>query len=164
MSDTPEFVLDRTFAAPRALVWKAWTDPELLARWYGPGIETIIHEYDLRPGGVWKNEMRMKEMSDLSKMTFQEVTPEEKLVWNHTSADADWNEIANPMMPDWPRLLRTVVTFEDAGAETNVRLTWTPIDATPAELACFDGMKDKFGMGWGGGYKIIDEILAELSA
>ena len=41
MTDTPEYILDRVFDAPLAMVWKAWTDPELLARWYGPGVETI---------------------------------------------------------------------------------------------------------------------------
>ena len=38
MSDLPEFVTDREFDAPRDLVWRAWTDPELLARWYGPNM------------------------------------------------------------------------------------------------------------------------------
>ena len=46
MAELPEYVIDRIFDAPVALVWRAWTDPELLARWYGPGVETIIHKYD----------------------------------------------------------------------------------------------------------------------
>jgi uncharacterized protein YndB with AHSA1/START domain len=37
---------------PRELVWRGWTDPALLARWYGPNVETIIHRLDLRPGGL----------------------------------------------------------------------------------------------------------------
>ena len=121
-----EYVLERVFDAPRALVWRTWSEPELLARWYGPGVETIIHEFDLRPGGVWKNEMRMKSMSDMSKMEFQEVIPGEKIVWHHYSTDAEWNVQANPMMPDWPRMLLTTVTFEDRGDKTMVRLVWEP--------------------------------------
>ena len=42
MSKLPEYKLDRIFNAPRDLVWRAWTDPELLQRWYGPNVETII--------------------------------------------------------------------------------------------------------------------------
>ena len=45
MSEVPEYVLIRKFDAPRDLVWRAWTDPALLHRWYGPNIETIIHEF-----------------------------------------------------------------------------------------------------------------------
>lgn len=164
MSDLPTYILDRVFDAPRDMVWKAWTDPELLARWYGPGIETVIHKFDLKPGGVWLNEMKMGQKSDLSKMVFQEVVPEEKLVWQHSSTDADWNIIANPMMADWPRVLLTTVTFEAAGAQTNVRLTMVPLDATDAEIACFGEAMAGMDNGWGSGYKIIDEILAEMQA
>jgi len=64
MSDLPEYILDRVFDAPREMVWRAWTDPELLSRWYGPGVETIIHKFDLKPGGVWLNEMKMGDKSD----------------------------------------------------------------------------------------------------
>ena len=37
MSELPEYLLDRVFDAPREMVWRAWIDPELLSRWYGPG-------------------------------------------------------------------------------------------------------------------------------
>ena len=162
MSETTEYVLERTFDAPREMVWRAWTDPELLSRWYGPGIETIIHDFDLQPGGAWLNEMRWGENADFSKMVFQEVTQQEKLVWHHSSTDADWNIISSPMMADWPRVLLTTVTFEDSDNKTNVRLSQIPIDATDAEIACFAAMMDGMSKGWGGGYKIIDEILKEL--
>ncbi|MBV9076768.1 MAG: SRPBCC domain-containing protein, partial [Methylobacteriaceae bacterium] len=36
MSDTPRFTIARTFGAPRSRVWRAWTDPDALARWFGP--------------------------------------------------------------------------------------------------------------------------------
>ena len=164
MSELPEYVLDRVFDAPREMVWRAWTDPELLSRWYGPGVETIIHKFDLKPGGFWLNEMKWGDKSDLSKMVFQEVVPQEKLVWHHSSSDADWNVIANPMMADWPRVLLTTVSFEDMGDKTNVRLTWMPFEATDAEIACFAGAMDGFGKGWGAGYAILDEMFAELQA
>jgi uncharacterized protein YndB with AHSA1/START domain len=164
MSDSTEYAIDRVFEAPREMVWRAWTDPELLARWYGPGVETIIHEFDLRSGGVWRNEMKFGDKSDLSKMVFQEVVPQQKIVWHHSSSDADWNVISNPMMPDWPRVLLTTVTFEDMGSKTNVRLTMVPMEATDAELACFAGAMAGMSSGWGKGYAVLDEMFAELLA
>lgn len=164
MSDTPEYILDRVFDAPRDLVWQAWTDPKLLNRWYGPGVETIIHEFDLRPGGVWRNEMKWGEKSDLSKMEFKEVTPPEKLVWLHSSTDADWNTVANPMMENWPRVLLTTVTFEAAGDQTKVRLSVKPVGATEAETTCFAGAMAGLDNGWGKGYQVLDELFEELQA
>ena len=164
MTDLPEFILDRVFDAPRELVWRAWTDPTLLHRWYGPGVETVIHKFDLEPDGMWLNEMKMSSGSDFQKIIFKEVIKPEKLVWHHCSADEDWNVAANPLMPDWPCKLLTTVTFEDKGNQTNVRLSQIPLDATDMEIACFAKMKDGMSGGWGKGYEIIDELLAELQA
>ena len=163
MSELPEFVLDRVFAAPRELVWRAWTDPDLLAQWYGPNVETVIHRFDLEPEGVWLNEMKMQQGSSYQKVVFKEVVEPEKLVWHHfSSVDADWNPAPNPMMPDWPKLLLTTVTFSSSENGTLVRLSQVPMDATAAEIACFAEMKDNMGGGWGQGYALIDELLQTL--
>ncbi len=164
MIEIPEYKLERIFEAPRELVWRAWTDPELLHRWYGPGIETIIHKFDLKPGGSWLNEMKWGGNSDFSKMVFQEVTPPSMLVWHHSSSDSDWNIITSPMMADWPRILLTTVVFEDRGNRTNVRLTQVPIEATDAEIACFAAKMAGMDKGWGSGYAIMDELFVELQA
>lgn len=164
MSDLPNYILDRSFDAPRDMVWRAWTDPEILARWYGPNIETVIHKFDLKPGGQWLNEMRMKGNSMFSVADFKEVTPVEKLVMHMSNSDADWNIGPNPMMPDWPRVLLTTVTFEEDGEKTNVRLVWEPYDASAAEIECFAGAMANMGKGWESGYAIMDEIFKELQA
>ena len=165
MSELPEYILDRLFDAPREMVWRAWTDPKILHRWYGPGAETIIHKFDLEPGGLWLNEMRWGEKSHFQKVMFKEVTPPSKMVWHHhSSTDADWNDAANPMMAGWPALLLTTVTFEERGAQTNVRLSQIPIDATDAQVAGFAAAMAGMGKGWGSGYAIMDEILIELQA
>lgn len=164
MSEFPEYILDRIFDAPREMVWRAWTDPELLARWYGPGVETIIHEFNPVVGGLWLNEMKWGDKSMLSRAEFTEVDVNNLLVWNHSSADAEWNVVANPMMPDWPTTLLTTVSFEDVGEKTKVRLVWSPVDASEAEIACFAGAMNKMGGGWESGYAIMDEIFTELQA
>ncbi|MGP1394729.1 MAG: SRPBCC family protein [Inquilinaceae bacterium] len=164
MSEAPTYVLERTFDAPRALVWRAWTDPALVARWYGPHVQTVVHTLDVRPGGVWLNEMRWGGRSSFERMDFTEVSPPERLAWRHATTDADWLIIANPMMADWPRVLLTTVTFDDAGDRTALRLTWTPHEATEAEKACFAAAMAGLDRGWGSGMDILAEILSELQA
>jgi len=163
MSDLPEFILERTFSAPRALVWQAWTDPTLLAKWYGPNIETVIHKFDLEPEGQWLNEMRMPSGSNFQKVVFKEVVAPEKLVWHHySSVDADWNEIPSTMMQDWPHLLLTTVTFTEEAGATHVRLSQVPLDCSPAEIETFAQMMEGMSGGWGAGYALIDEILSSI--
>ena len=162
MSDLPTYVLERTFGAPRALVWKAWTDPALLPRWYGPRVETIIHRLELKPGGLWLLEMRWGGSSNYQRVEYTEVTPPQRLVWLHSNSDADWNVTTSPMMPDWPRVLLTTVTFEEDGDRTKVRLTWVPHEASAAEIACFAAALDGMDKGWAAGMKLLAELLAEL--
>lgn len=164
MTDLPTYTLERDFDAPAALVWRTWTEKDLLSHWYGPGVETVIHELDVRPGGVWLNEMRMKSMSDFQKADYLEVEPPSKLVWIHSTCDENWQPRANPMMADWPKQLLTTVTFEEADGKTRMRLTWVPHEASATEIACFEGAIAGMGKGWGAGMDLLEEILAELQA
>jgi uncharacterized protein YndB with AHSA1/START domain len=164
MSQLPTYLLERTFNAPRTLVWKAWTDPKLLARWYGPNVETVIHKLDVTPGGLWLNEMKMGGNSGYQRAEFTEVQEPEKLVCLMSNADADWNIASNPMMPDWPKTLLTVVTFKETANKTEMRLEWTPHNASAAEIACFEKAMENMGKGWGAGMELLAELLAELAA
>ncbi len=162
MSDLPTFVLDRVFDAPRDLVWKTFTDPNLLARWYGPNVETVIHQLDVTPGGLWLNEMRMGKGSHYERMEYLEVAAPERLVWRHSAADAGWNITANPMMPDWPKVLLTTVIFTEEDGQTRMRLTWVPEGASEAEIACFANALAGLGKGWGAGMEVLTALLKEL--
>jgi Activator of Hsp90 ATPase homolog 1-like protein len=92
------------------------------------------------------------------------VTPPERLVWLHSSSDADWNIVPSPMMADWPRVLLTTVTFEEQGSQTKMRLTWVPHEASEAEIACFAAAMAGMDKGWGAGMELLTELLAEMQA
>lgn len=164
MSALPTYVLEREFDAPRELVWRTWTEPELLARWYGPNVETVVHRLDVTPGGLWLNEMKWGDNSHYQRVEYTEVTPPERLVWLHSNTDADWNVVANPMMPDWPLVLLTTVTFDDAAGRTRLCLTWVPHEASEAEIAGFAAAIEGLDKGWGAGMALLEELLAELQA
>jgi uncharacterized protein YndB with AHSA1/START domain len=164
VSDLPTYVLERVFNAPRELVWKTWSDPSLLSRWYGPRVETIVHRLDLKPGGLWLIEMRWGGNSNYQRVEYTEVTPPARLVWLHSSSDAEWNITASPMMADWPRVLLTTVTFEEDGAQTKMRLTWVPHEASEVEIACFAAAIDGLDRGWGAGMELLAELLIELQS
>lgn len=164
MTDLPIYRLERSFAAPPALVWRSWTDPDLVHRWYGPRVETVIHKMEVKPGGLWLTEMKMGGGSGYQRVEYLEVSAPDRLSWLHSTADADWNVAANPMMPDWPKTLLTHVTFAADGDRTDLTLTWTPHEATAAEIACFAGAIAGLDQGWGSGMEKLAELLAELQA
>jgi uncharacterized protein YndB with AHSA1/START domain len=111
MADPPigrEFTITRVFDAPRELVWKAWTDPEQVARWFGPrGFTTppSTVTMDVRPGGTF--EFTMVSDDDGTEIpsggTFLEVVEPERLVWRDRDID-----------------LTVTITFADLGGRTEM--------------------------------------------
>jgi uncharacterized protein YndB with AHSA1/START domain len=114
-----EIVLSRVFDAPRALVYRAFTDPAQVGQWWGPyGCTTTIHEMDVRPGGVWRFVMHAPNGVDYVNVSrFHEVVEPERLVYTHASGD-----------PNDPGF-EVTVTFEEEGNRT--RLTLRQLHATP---------------------------------
>jgi uncharacterized protein YndB with AHSA1/START domain len=80
-----EIVITRVVNAPRTLVWKAWTTPEHVAKWWGPnGFSTTIHEMDVRPGGVWSHTMHGPDGANYpNKSIFVEVDEPNRIVYKH---------------------------------------------------------------------------------
>jgi uncharacterized protein YndB with AHSA1/START domain len=106
--------------------------------------------------------MRWGGKSSYQRVEYAEVMPPERLVWLHSSADADWNIAASPMMADWPRVLLTTVTLADDGGRTKMRLTWVPHAASAAEIACFAAAIGSLDKGWGAGMDLLAALLTEL--
>jgi uncharacterized protein YndB with AHSA1/START domain len=74
--------LTRVFAAPRELVWRAFTEPAMLAEWYGPnGFRTETEAFELRVGGEWRSVMIAPDGTRFpNNGTFLEVDPPSRLV------------------------------------------------------------------------------------
>lgn len=158
----PEFVITRRFAASRQRVWDAWTKPELFTTWFGPkGVTTTVLTFDLRPGGMIHARMDNHESGSIwGKFVLREVAEPDRLVWEHSFADADANIIPAPFFDVWPLRLLTTVVFEEAGDATSVTVTWVPLDATPEQQQAFAGQMSSMTMGWGGSFDQLDAVLA----
>jgi uncharacterized protein YndB with AHSA1/START domain len=86
-------VLRRDFAAPRELVFAAWTDPRLVARWW-PGRFTLLSsQMDVRPGGVWRRRLRRPDGVVLSERgVFREVAAPERLAFTYNCEGGEFVE------------------------------------------------------------------------
>lgn len=82
-----EILTTRVFAFPPALVWRAWTEPDHLSRWWGPkGFSNTFHTFDLRPGGEWRFVMHGPDGTDYKNQSvFREIEPPRRLVFDHVS-------------------------------------------------------------------------------
>jgi uncharacterized protein YndB with AHSA1/START domain len=146
LSTECELVITRIFHAPRPLVFKLWTEPEHLVRWWGPrGFTPISGRMDVRQGGRWSRLMRSPDGSVVRKHgVYRELVAPERLVLTYITDDA----AGNP----GPETLVTV-TFADHDGKTRLTLHQTGFQSV-AE-------RDDHRRGWTGA---LDGFAAYLSA
>ncbi len=121
-------VVTRTVDAPRELVWKAWTEPARVMRWWGPKDFTSPRcEIDLRTGGTYLNCMRSPDGQDTySTGVYREIIPLERLVYTDRLANADGSFVPPShygLPADTKMEALVTVTFEDHEGKTKLTLT-----------------------------------------
>jgi uncharacterized protein YndB with AHSA1/START domain len=128
----PELIVTRILDAPRALVFRAWTEPERAAMWWGPqGFETISCCMDVREGGNWRLSMRSPEGSVHTKRgTYREVVAPERLVLTYAWEDAEGHIGQETLV---------TVTFDDLGHKTRLTLHHTGFESVASRDSHYGG-------------------------
>jgi uncharacterized protein YndB with AHSA1/START domain len=139
--------ITRLFDAPRALVWKAWTDPNHLMSWWGPRnypAERI--EVDVRVGGRWRHGLRSTEGGpDLwHRGEFREVVPPQRLVFTFAWEEEGERGIENVV----------TVTFAEQDGKTLMTMRQEPFQSS--------GERDGHQGGWGSAFDRLDDLLARV--
>jgi uncharacterized protein YndB with AHSA1/START domain len=160
--DIEPFVIARTFDAPRDLVWKAFTDPQRMPRWYSPkGFTTQAAKADVRPGGMYHYCLRSPDGAEMwGKVVYREIAPPDRLVWVTSFSDAQGAITRHPMAPTWPLEMLTTVTLAEQGDKTTVTVEWIPINPTDEERTTFDTSHQSMKQGWTGTFDQLAEYLA----
>ena len=137
--------LSRRFKAPRAVVFRAFTDPAALAKWFGPeGMSVGNVKVDLRPGGAYSMAFNQADGGShgLSGV-YREISPPERLVMTWVWDDGDWAG------------LETLVTLEFAEASGETELTVIHENLSSQESL------DLHRQGWTSSFKCLDQAIEE---
>ncbi|MFA5872204.1 MAG: SRPBCC domain-containing protein [Parcubacteria group bacterium] len=154
-------VIERIFAAPREKVWNAWTDPEMIKKWWGPKNFTVPHaEIDFKVGGKYLFAMRGaagpgQPIRDFwSGGTYREIVPMEKIVMTDSFTDEKGNIVPAShygMTGEWSTELKVKIVLEDQDGGTKMTLKHVGIPAGENR----DGARE----GWGQSFDKLAEIL-----
>lgn len=152
-------VHSRLFDAPRDLVFRTFTEPERLVRWWGPkGFSTPSCKVDLRTGGVFHYCMRSPEGKDYwGKGIYRDIVPDARLVYTDLFSDENGNTVqptVHGLSADWPAETEVTVAFEDEGGRTRVTLQHDVGQAPPAEV-------DMCRQGWGEMFDRLGDYLKD---
>jgi uncharacterized protein YndB with AHSA1/START domain len=142
----PNAKLDLSFTrvvnVPRALVWRAWTEPALLMPWFCPlPWKTIDCEIDLRPGGLFRTTFQSPDGAQMPNAgCYLDVVPQEKLVWTNAllpgfrpsqpAAAGEANEthflftamVELADVPEGTRYTATVIHADEAGCQKHAAM------------------------------------------
>ena len=158
------FVISRVLKAPRQRVFKAWTDPKLLAQWWGP--HTFINpvcQAEARAGGPYRIVMRSPEGVDYPlKGVFREVAEPERLVLTMDCSEhpAGWQALVNPDRKQEENnpageMLATI-RFEASGANTRLTIRIRFESATICDAMLRMGMSE----GWSESLERLRDLVA----
>jgi uncharacterized protein YndB with AHSA1/START domain len=145
-----EILITRVIAAPRELVFDAWSDPVHLTNWWGPnGFTTTTLSMDFRAGGAWDHVMHGPDGRDYPNTTvYEEIRRPERIAYSNRGHDGEAPEVK----------FHCVVTFEDLGAE-QTRITMRSIFPTAAAR---DHAEREYGA-VEGGRQLLERLAAQLS-
>ena len=129
-----ELVLTRIIDAPRELVFRMWTDPVHLAKWWGPrDFTNPVCEIDFRPGGALLIVMRAPDGTDYPMGgIFREIVTPERLVFTNCALDWDGNVLLDGL---------TTVTFAEQGEKTKLTVQTRATALVPAAAQYLEGMQ-----------------------
>jgi uncharacterized protein YndB with AHSA1/START domain len=124
-----DFVTARVVAAPRALVWQAYTEREHLMRWRWPKAFTMLDcTIDLRPSGVFHYGTRTSDGRVIGgKWIFREIFKPERLVVVALS-DAAGGATRHPWAPEWPLAVLSTTTLAEHDGKTTIALQWMALN------------------------------------
>lgn len=158
------FEISRTFDAPRSLVWKAWTEPDRMAQWFGPKGAKVFHsKNDARPGGVYHYGMQTPDGNKVwGTWVYREISEPQRLVFVSSFSDEKGGIARHPMAPDWPRETLSTILFDEKNGKTTVTVKWVPINSTETERKVFRDAKASMHGGWSGTFDQLEEYVAEV--
>ena len=159
--DNVEFVISRTFDAPRDLVWKAMTEASRLAHWWGPkGMAMGTVKLDFRPGGTFHYSMKTPDGHEMwGKFVYREIDPQDSIVFINSFSDENGGLTRHPMSATWPLEVLNTQTFTENSGKTTVTLRGGPINASEEERQTFAGAFASMEQGFGGTFDQLNEYL-----
>lgn len=165
MTDNPHvtsFTLSRTFDAPRARVWEAFTTLEHLEKWWGPkGFSIGSARLDLRPGGMFVYAMEAGGQAMWGRFVYREIEAPGRVVFVNSFSDAEGGLTRAPFADAWPMEILNTWTFTESEGKTTLDIQGVPLNANAVETAVFLAGFPSMQMGFGG---TLDQLAAHLAA
>ncbi|MEO5564743.1 MAG: SRPBCC domain-containing protein [Chitinophagaceae bacterium] len=151
-----ELVIVREFDAPKEVVFKAFSNAEALAEWWGPAdFTTTVLKFDFKPKGVFHYRMNAPKPM-WGRLAYEKIEEPDLLEFTSSFADANGEIIRAPIAPKWPLEIYNRFQFSEKNGRTILKMTAYPINPSQEDFDTFVSMEPNVQKGFKSSFDQLD--------
>jgi len=161
-----ELVITRAIDAPHELVFKAWTEADRLAQWWGPkGFSVRVASLDLRPGGTFLYCLKSASGQEMwGKFVYREIDVPGHLAYVSSFSDENAAVVRAPFSQAWPLEVLNTLSLTEQDGKTALTLRSVPLNATAEECKTFEDAHQAIQQGFAGTFAQLTDYLEKANA
>ncbi|WP_313804112.1 SRPBCC domain-containing protein [Flavobacterium sp.] len=154
-------VISRDFKAPKTLVFKALSESERFAQWWGPSnFETKVIQFNFKPDGICHYCFESPDgLKMWGRFIFKEILPNKKIEFLNCFSDENAGVIRAPFDENWPLEMFNIITLEENEGTTILTFIISPYNASDAELKTFSENHENMELGFKGTLDRLEDYL-----
>ncbi|MEX0968197.1 MAG: SRPBCC domain-containing protein [Bacteroidia bacterium] len=158
------FIITRTFDAPREEVYKAWTEKEQMAKWWGPsGFKIDIKEMEVKPGGKFHYKMENEDGDAMwGRFAYRSILAPERIVFINSFSEENGGITRAPFDENWPLEMLNILRLEEENGKTKMTLQGAAVNATREERNTYEEGFENMQEGFRGTFDKLDAHLKRV--
>jgi uncharacterized protein YndB with AHSA1/START domain len=160
ISSKAELIVTSEFSASREEVFKAFSEAEALAEWWGPpGIPITVLKFNFTPGGIFHYKASMQGQTSWGRFVYGQISRYDLLEFTSSFSDADGGIVRAPFSDKFPLEIFNRLEFSEKSGKCTIRLSAFPVNAAEEESQFFASMAGDMQSGFAGTFNQLDNYL-----
>ena len=156
------FVIVRTFKAPKEVVFRAFSEAEALAQWWGPvGMPIQVVAFDFKPKGIFHFKMEGNGEVMWAIFVYGNIICPDLIEFTNSFSDENGRICRAPFHPAWPLEIYNELTFTEDNSITTLTLKGYPVNATDEEAALYYSFAENMKQGFGATFDQLENYLSK---
>lgn len=156
-----KFEINRIFTASQEEIFAAWTETDILKKWWGPvGFQLSILKFDFHPEGIFHYNMKTADGYEMwGRFRYTEIKKPTRLCFVNSFSDADGNITQAPFSADWPGEISNELSISELDGKTEIKLHGSPVNASELQQQTFEANFESMTIGFNDTFDRLQEYL-----
>ncbi|HVU54150.1 MAG TPA: SRPBCC domain-containing protein [Puia sp.] len=157
-----ELVIKREFNAKKQVLFKAFSEAEALAEWWGPpGVPITVVRLEFKPNGIFHYKAIMNGQTSWGKFVYGQIEKYDLIEFTSSFSDERGGTVRAPFNDKFPLEIFNRLEFTEQHGRTTITLTGYPVNASDEEMSFFAAMADGVQQGFAGTFAQLESYLSK---